>query len=69
MGMPLGYRLARQFGGITTSVDVGNLCGRESYDVKLRIVSENYVEVMEVSSCGSQDQHPFHSASKASLDP
>src|ERR1019366_7463442 len=42
--------------------DVGNLgCGESDY-VKFRVVSKNYVEVVEVSSSGSQDKHSLHSA-------
>src|SRR5208337_397823 len=62
-------QLARQLRGITAAINVGNLCGGESYDVKFGIISENYVEVVKVAASGSQDQHRFHSASKASLDP
>src|SRR5208337_4700492 len=62
-------QLARQLRGITAAIDVRNLCGGESYDVEFGVVSENYVEVVEVTASGSQDQHRFHSASKASLDP
>jgi hypothetical protein len=61
-GNAIGIEIARQLHGITTASDVGNLGCREGYDVKFRVVSEDYVEVVEVSASSSQDKHPFHSA-------
>ena len=67
--MPSGYRSPANSVGIKSASDVGNLRGGEGYDVKLRIIAKDYVEVVEISSSRSEDEHPFHSALKASLDP
>ncbi len=61
-GNAIGIEIARQLHRITAASNVGNLGCGEGDDVKFRIVSENYVEVVEVSSSSSQDKHSFHSA-------
>ncbi len=61
-GNAVGIKIAGQLHRITTPGDVRNLVSGEGYDEEFRIVSENYIEVVEVSSSSSQDKHSFHSA-------
>ena len=65
----IGIEIARQFGGITASSNVGDLRGGEGDYVKLRVIAKHYVEVVKISSSRSKDEDSLHSAIKASLDP
>ena len=53
---PVGIQVARQFGGITASSNVGDLRGREGNYVKFRVVAKHYVEVVKISSSRTKDE-------------
>ena len=55
-GNAVGIEIARQFGGITASCNVGNLGGGEGDYVEFRIVAKHYVEVVKISSSRTKDE-------------
>ena len=68
-GNAFGVKVSRQFCGITSSSNVGDLCGSEGNYVEVGVVTKDYVEVVEISSSRTKDEDSLHSALKASLDP
>ena len=59
-GDALGIQLPRERRGILAALDVGDLGGRERHDPIFGVVPEISVEVVEIPSGGSQDEHLFH---------
>jgi len=58
-GNPFRVELAGQLSRVDPSLDVRNLGGGKADHLEVIVVSEQHVEVVEVASCGSQDQNPF----------
>jgi hypothetical protein len=52
-----------------TTCDVWDLSSGEGDYVKLRVIVEDYVEIMKISSSSSKDEDSFHFSGEASLDP
>ena len=59
-GNAFGIHIAREFAGIPASSNVGNLCGGESDYLIVGVVTEDNIEVMKITACGSKYKYTFH---------